>query len=106
MTPPIIVDYLTGAGLNLTPRYAPDRVIVHGILAGVTGARVYPPSQHPAGCPLIPACTAVELRTPAGSRWYGCQRAYINSRLRLVVVGTDPRDEVRMAWKRVPPKDR
>jgi ABC-type phosphate/phosphonate transport system substrate-binding protein len=36
------------------------------------------------------------------SRWYGCIRAYINAELRMVIVGTNSRDEVRAKWEIVP----
>lgn len=95
---------------DLTPRYAPDRVLVFVGSAGQHRAMdlpvlryiAHPAGHHPKGCPLIAECTALELQTEFGSRWYGCERAYINSELRMVVVGTNPRDEVRMGWEVVP----
>lgn len=86
-----------------TPRYAPSKVLIvnHGIVP-VVGYTAYPPGSHPVGCPLIKSCTAVELITTHGSRWYGFDSAYINSELRMVVVGFDSRDEVRAGWQKVP----
>lgn len=86
---------------DLTPRYAPDTVITVSGRYPVDRAIAYPPGQHPPRCPLVPDCTALELRTRGGSRWYGCQRAYINSELRMIVVGHDRRDEVRATWPAV-----
>jgi hypothetical protein len=87
---------------DLTPRYAPTEVmIVSGKrfgMAPVIGAIAHPPMAHPKGCPLIQECCALELQTEFGSRWFGCERAYINSELRMVVIGTPSRDEVRMKW--------
>lgn len=93
--------------LDQTPRYAPDAVL---IVTGGTGARlpvesyhVYPPGAHPPNCPIAAGWwTVLECRTAKGSRWYGVTRAYINSELRMVVEGTDPRDAVRMGWDVVP----
>lgn len=36
------------------------------------------------------------------TRWFGCERAYINSELRMVLVGHNSRDEVRQTWLVVP----
>jgi hypothetical protein len=101
--------------LDMTPRYAPTHVIIAQRMklfppnarlirrnVAVTGARVYPVGHHPIQCPIAPEYCALELRTVAGSRWYGCERAYINSELRMVVIGTPARDEVRMKWEIVP----
>ncbi len=88
---------------DMTPRYAPSSVLV----IGNNGARTLPveqyivhsPFNHPAGCPIVEDCTVLELRTADGSRWYGCDSAYINSELRMIVVGTNSRDEIRMKWE-------
>lgn len=89
-------------GYDLTPRYAPETVlIVNGKAYGdvpVTSYIVHPPGVRPKGCPIKPEYTVLELRTEFGSRWYGCKDAYINSELRMVIIGTSPRDEVRMKW--------
>lgn len=85
---------------DLTPRYAPDSVIItgHG-MQPVISSRYYPVGTHPAYCPIRHDMNVLELRTPKGSRWYGCESAHINSELRMVVIGCDKRDEVRTAWK-------
>ena len=89
--------------IDMTPRYAPSAVVVVGPKGSgtfpVLSWHSYPPGQHPKGCHIKGDMTAVECRTSAGSRRYGCERAYINSELRFVVVGTNPRDEVRMKWE-------
>ncbi len=90
--------------MDLQPRYAPDHVFVARLPRGAVNVPViryhsFPPGTHPANCPLIPTCTALELVTEHGSRWFGVERAWINSELRMVVSGTNPRDEVRMNWE-------
>src|SRR5206468_12138826 len=85
-----------------TPRYAPDKVMVvngsrHGY-APVVAYRAHPPNAHPIGCPLVSDCTALELITASGSRWYGCDRAWINSELRMAVQGFPARFEEIATW--------
>jgi hypothetical protein len=86
--------------IDRIPRYAPSHVIIASRTALLPVLRyiVHLPNQHPAKCPLIAECTALELQTESGSRWYGCERAWINSELRMVVMGFDARDEVRSKW--------
>ena len=92
--------------LDLTPRYAPDRVMMsqgrHFAEVPVMRYIVHPAGQHPPKCPIIPTMPALELVTAYGSRWYGVESGYINSELRMVITGTNPRDEVRMKWAQVP----
>lgn len=91
---------------DLTPRYAPDAVLV----AEGRGGRLVPVTRvivHPAGTeggPIYRELPKLELQTsiPGRSRWYGILGGYINAELRMVVIGTDPRDEVRMGWDVVP----
>lgn len=89
----------TTTELDLTPRYAPKSVITAEAmkLYPVTRYIAHPPNTHPQS-PIVNSMTALECQTAHGSRWFGCERAYINSELRMVVVGTNPRDEVRMKW--------
>ena len=85
--------------LDMTPRYAPTTVLVVGKgTLPVLQTIAHPPGVHPANCPIGDDWTALELKTASGSRWYGCARARINSELRMVIIGTPPRDEVRMKW--------
>jgi hypothetical protein len=89
--------------LDMTPRYAPDRVIIASAmkLCPVTSYRFHPANSHK-GSAIKAEWSALELMTAKGSRWYGCHHAYINSELRMVIVGTPERDEVRMKWPIVP----
>jgi hypothetical protein len=97
---------------DMTPRYAPDYVFIvcpdgqdsmKAYRSPVTGSTFYPAGvDRPNRCPIRSDMGVLELKTQQGSRWYGCDRAYINSELRMVVVGCDSRDEVRMKWETVP----
>lgn len=86
-----------------TPRYTPETVMTLKGIRPVVRAIAHPPGSHPAS-PIKNEMTAVELVTEAGSRWYGCERAWINSDLRMVVQGCDSRDEARMSWSPVSPE--
>ena len=91
---------------DLTPRYAPAQVmtVLHG-MQPVVSYRFHPMGQHPEQSPIRSDMGVLRLVTVTGdSRWYGCQRAYINSELRMVVIGTDVRDKVRREWPVVPEK--
>jgi hypothetical protein len=83
-------------------RYVPAIVVTFRGSAPATGFRYYPPGQHPVNSPIVKDIGLVEVQSPVGSRWYGCDRAYINSELRMVMVGHNSRDEVRARWKKVP----
>jgi hypothetical protein len=91
---------------DLTPRYAPRHVIIAARMKQfpVTGWRIYPAGQHPASLPKVikPEYTVLECQTEAGSRYFGVRSGYINSELRMVIIGTNPRDEVQMKWPIVP----
>ena len=86
--------------IDRIPRYAPSHVIIASRMKLLPVLRyiTHPPNQHPAKCPIKPEYTVLECQTEAGSRWYGCERAWINSEIRVVVVGFDARDEVRSKW--------
>jgi hypothetical protein len=92
--------------LDMTPRYAPTT----DLFPTPAGFRylpveryvVHPPGAHPRGCPLAADCTALELQAGPASRWYGVATARIDSGLRMVITGTNPRDEVRMKWAPCP----
>jgi hypothetical protein len=86
--------------LDMTPRYLPEVLGSVGGPGKVYKAMAFPPGEHPPACPLIPECTAVCAWLDNGRlRWFGCEKAYIDSHLRMVVVGTNPLDEIRMKWE-------
>lgn len=92
--------------LDQTPRYAPDCVLIidggSWRSVAVTGYKLYPPGTAPKAAPIKAEYWVLELQTAYGSRWYGVGGGYINSELRMVVTGIDPRDEVRAKWAIVP----
>jgi hypothetical protein len=60
---------------------------------------IYPPGNHPDGCPLIQDCYAVLVALPDRcTRWRGFERAWIGADLRIHVV-IDERDETARAWE-------
>jgi len=91
---------------DLTPRYLPDEFwIASGSVLGqypVTGTTFYPAGVDRPGSPIRGDIGALHVRTTGGDRWFGCADAYINSELRMVVIGVDSRDEVRAKWEKVP----
>jgi len=85
-------------------RYTPESVWIAGTkFAPVLTVVAHQPGQHPEKCPIVSNLTAVELVTKYGSRWWGFEEAMINSELRFIVRGFPKHDEVRAAWRRVPP---
>lgn len=89
---------------DMNPRYAPDKVLtLENGLQPVVRASYYPVGQHPTGCPIVASMGVLALTASNGQiRYFGCDHAYINSELRMVVIGCDPRDEVRVKWAVVP----
>lgn len=88
---------------DTTPRYAPDYVIVAKAGRGAWTCRVKQYLTHPPGSRTRPSwiaadLVALELITEKGSRWFGFDRCYINSELRMVVEGFSARDEVLRKW--------
>lgn len=65
------------------------RVIVNSVVS-------HPPGTHP-DSPIKKDMTAVELRTVMCSRWFGCDKAYIDSHLRMRVVGLGA-SEIYNSW--------
>lgn len=87
--------------IDRTPRYAPKSVMtVRGVLP-VSRYIAHSPGSHP-GSPIRNELTALEMKTEAGSRWFGCERAYIDGSLEMVIVGIDDRNQIMMQWKKVP----
>lgn len=85
---------------DMKPRYVPSKVICRGVFdLPVLRYVAYPVGTHPQGCPVEATCVALELVTERGSRWFGVAEARINSELRMVIQGTNPRDVVRMRWE-------
>jgi hypothetical protein len=83
---------------DTTPRYAPDRVIIARAMKLCPVKQYIVHATPPAKCP-ISAPAILELVTDYGSRWFGCDRAWINSELRMVTIGFNSRDEVRSKWE-------
>jgi hypothetical protein len=87
---------------DMTPRYAPKEVMTLKGMQRVVNTMFFPIGvSRPPNCPIVPNTGALLLRTGVGDRWFGCHEAYINSELRMVVIGCDARDEVRMKWEAV-----
>jgi len=63
----------------------------------VTQTIAHPPNTHPHS-PIKNDHTAVEAVTNCGSRWFGTDRAWIGSDLRMHIM-VNPRDEVRRKWQ-------
>lgn len=82
---------------DTTPRYTPDFVVCRTTNAPVVRRVVHPPGTH-AHSPIRNDMTALELVTEHGSRWYGVERGWINSELRMVVCGFNARFEEMCAW--------
>ena len=80
-------------------KWAPNAVLIlqRGIIP-VTQTVAYPPGNHPTGCPIKGSLVAVELRTDCGSRWYGFERAWIDSHLRMRCSGWNQRNELVASW--------
>lgn len=83
----------TESATDMVVRYVPTQVMKRGITLPVTRMSVYSPGNHPKHCPLVSECAALEMVTSLGSRWFGFKRAWINSELRMVVQGCNPKFE-------------
>ena len=82
------------------PRYAPRHVMTLRGISPVIRAVFYPIGSHPEGCPILDTYAVLELVTDnGGSRYFGCEKAWINSELRMIVQGCNSKDEIRMKWK-------
>jgi hypothetical protein len=89
---------MSNESMDRKARYVPQEMMTLKGMRPVLSYRTYPPHAHPDKCPLIDGCVALECVTADGSRWFGVDAAWINSELRMVISGTNPRDEVRMKW--------
>lgn len=75
-----------------------DRSTGGFVRAPITGSVAYPPGWAPKQSPILPSLWTVEVRTTAGSRWYGTEKAWIGSDLRMHML-VNPRDEVLRGWE-------
>jgi len=84
------------------PRYLPGKFLTVAGEGFTLSSTAYPPGSHPERCPIVATLTAVAATLDNGHvRWFGFERAWINSELRMIVQGFDSRDEVRSGWKKV-----
>lgn len=79
-------------------KWVPESVMTLQGVRPVIRVIAHAPGNHPPGCPLVTSCTAVEVITDAGRRWYGVESARIDSYLRMRVSGFNPRFEEMAAW--------
>ena len=82
-------------------KYVPSRILTRTpkgfATVPVTGVQTHPPGTHPGSC-IRADMTAVEVKTPFQSRWFGTEKAYIDASLRMVME-INPRDEVLSKWE-------
>ena len=90
---------ITSEGCDITPRYAPQVVMTLKGRLPVEQSIFWPAATAPKGCPIRIDCNVLELRTAAGSRWYGVKAAHINSELRMIVTGFPARFEEMSGWE-------
>jgi hypothetical protein len=83
--------------MDMRPRYAPTEIMTLTGIRPLVRWIAHPPGTHP-DSPIVNTMTALEGVTSQGSRWFGCAHAYITSERRMVVIGTNDKDEVRMRW--------
>ena len=84
-----------------TERLIPETTICKGERVPVLSVRAYPQGSHPSRAPLSSRVQVmVEMVTPLGSRWWGFDRAWIGSDLRMHVDGYDARNEIVRGWER------
>lgn len=81
-------------------RIVPETIqtLTHGVRP-VVRVVAHPPSAHRPGCPIKAELTAVQVIPDIGpSRWYGCDKAWIGSDLRMHVFGFDGRFSELRNW--------
>jgi len=82
-----------------------DAKAYRGELCAVVRSWYYGPFDTTHGSPLIPYVGHIRAELSNGTeRWFGCKRAYINSALRMILVGHPLNDEVRQRWTIVKPE--
>lgn len=86
---------------DMIPRYTPSTVymFVSGVpmCVPVIGATFHPTA--PEGSCIRKGTPCIELKTKYHSRFYGCQKGWINSELRMVVQGFNARFEEMAKWE-------
>lgn len=74
-----------------TERVIPDRILTEApggyAVLPVVRSVAYPPGTAPKDAPISASLTVVEVRTAHGVRWFGFQRAWLGSDLRMHVDG-------------------
>ena len=102
--------WTNGIEIDRVPRYAPQRVVIARTraypynpgYADVLGVKFHVAGSFGSEVPVRRDANCIEVITEYGSRWFGCERAYINSELRMVVVGFPAKFEEMARWLPVP----
>lgn len=92
----LVTDFPTPTPDKWTPT---TTIMFNGVRVPVRCTIAHNPGNHPEGCPIVPNLYAVELVTEQGSRWWGFERASIDSHLRMRVSGYSPKNEIVMGWE-------
>lgn len=91
--------------MDRVPRFVPTCVFMP-YKKGVVRCGVSSSSFHPAGAHAFQGMRkdigVLAVHTALGARHYGVEKAYINSTLRMVVVGFPKAFEEMAKWKKVP----
>ncbi len=105
--PKRVVPKIDEDGVDRQPRYAPTEVYCKMRRVPVVRTVVHPVGTSPKTWNRPRAGWSVlECVTENGSVCYEVESAWINAELRMVVIGTPGRDEVRMQWPVVAPRNR
>ena len=82
---------------DMTPRYVPNRLMtLHG-MSDVVNCQFAPRGHNSPVIRKDMGCLTVTMANGV-VRYFGCDRAYINSRLEMVVIGCNANDIARMGW--------
>ena len=98
---------MTKSHMNDEHRYLPRTLMSAKTWTteNVISSTFFPSMKH-LHSPIKNGLGAVRVLLANGAvRWFGATDAYINSELRMVVVGHNPRDEVRAKWVVVSPNN-
>ena len=104
------MSWTDGIEVDRVPRYVPEQIMmfkhkeIYGVwgVVPVTGAKFHVAGSFGSEVPVRRDANCIEVITEYGSRWFGCERAYINSELRMVVVGFPAKFEEMARWLPVP----